>query len=163
MSTITRNLQLFWRAERVLAEARIKLTTRKIILGVVAGIACLFAWGMLNVAGYFALEPAVGKAWAAFIVGAVDIVLAALLVLVAQGLQPGPEEDMVREVRDMALGEMAAEVEDVQKKLVQFREDVEGLGSSISDFVQRPFESFAPSVIGPAVMTIIKLLKSKKN
>ena len=123
MSAMTRNLQLLWRSERVLTEARIKLTTRKLILGVVAGIACLFAWGMLNIAGYFALEPLAGKAWSAFIVGAIDIVIAALLFAFAQNLQPAPEEDMVREVRDMALGEIGTEVDEVQTKLLQLRDE----------------------------------------
>ena len=163
MSTMTRNLQLLWRAERVLTEARIKLTTRKLILGVIAGIACLFAWGMLNIAGYFALEPSVGKAWAAFIVGMIDVVMAGLLVAVAQALQPGPEEDMVREVRDMAVGEIGAEVEDVQQKLLQLRDDVEGVRTSITQFMQRPLDALSPSVIGPALMAVTKLIKAKKK
>ena len=163
MSTMTRNLQLLWRAERVLTEARIKLTTRKLILGVIAGIACLFAGGMLNIAGYFALEPSVGKAWAAFIVGMIDVVMAGLLVAVAQALQPGPEEDMVREVRDMAVGEIGAEVEDVQQKLLQLRDDVEGVRTSITQFMQRPLDALSPSVIGPALMAVTKLIKAKKK
>jgi len=163
MSTMTRNLQLFWRAERVLAEARIKLTTKKLILGVVAGIACLFAWGMLNIAGYFALEPSAGKAGAALIVGLIDVVIAGLLVAVAQALQPGPEEDMVREVRDMAVGEIGAEVEDVQQKLLQLRDDVEGVRTSITEFMQRPLDALSPAVIGPALMAVTKLIKAKKN
>ena len=163
MSTMTRNLQLLWRAERVLAEARIKLMTRKLVLGVIAGIACLFAWGMLNIAGYFALEPSVGKAWAAFIIGMIDVVIAGLLVAVAQALQPGPEEDMVREVRDMAVGEIGAEVEDVQQKLLQLRDDVEGVRTSITEFMQRPLDVLSPSVIGPALMAVTKLIKAKKK
>ena len=160
---MTRNLQLFWRAERVLAEARIKLTTKKLILGVVAGIACLFAWGMLNIAGYFALEPSAGKAGAALIVGLIDVVIAGLLVAVAQALQPGPEEDMVREVRDMAVGEIGAEVEDVQQKLLQLRDDVEGVRTSITEFMQRPLDALSPALIGPALMAVTKLIKAKKN
>jgi len=163
MSTITRNLQLLWRAERVLAEARFKLISQKLVLGVVAGIALLFAWGMLNIASYFALEPAAGKAWAAFIVGTSDVVLAILLGLVAQRLQPAPEEDMVREVRDMALGEIGAEVEDVQTKLLQLRDDVEDVRTNITAFIQRPMDVFSPAVIGPAIMAITKMMKARKN
>ena len=162
MSAITRNIQLLWRTERVLAEARLKLATRKLILGVVAGIACLFAWGMLNIAGFFALEPIVDKGWAAFIIGAIDILIAVLLGTFAQNLAPAPEEDMVREVRDLALDQIGAEVEDVQTKLVQMRDDIEGVHANITQFVNRPMDILSPAMIGPALMAITKLLKAKK-
>lgn len=163
MSAMTRNLQLLWRSERVLVESRLKLTTRKLVLGVVAGIACLFAWGMLNIAGYFALEPLTGKAWSALIVGVADIVFAVLLIMIAQGLQPAPEEDMVREVRDMALAEIGTEVDDVQAKLLQLRDDVEGVRDSISHFVNRPLDALSPAMIGPALAILTNLVKAKKS
>ncbi len=163
MNAMSRNLQLLFRSERVLTEARIKLTTRKLILGVVAGIAGLFAWGMLNIAAYFALEPVTGKAWAAAIAGGVDIAIAAILVAIAQNLQPAPEEDMVREVRDMALGEIGNEVENVQARLMQLRDDVVGVRTSISQFVNRPLDALSPALIGPALAAVTKLVKSNKN
>lgn len=163
MNNITRNLQLLWRAERVLTESRLKLITRKLILGVVAGIAGLFAWGMLNIAAYFALEPVVGKAWAACIVGIVDVVIAAILIAIAQGLQPAAEEDMVMEVRDMALAEIGVEVDDVQQKFMQVRDDVEGVRENIAAFVKRPTDIFSPALIGPILAIITNLLKAKKS
>lgn len=163
MNNITRNLHLLWRAERVLAESRLKLITRKLILGVIAGIAGLFAWGMLNIAAYFALEPVTGKAWAACIVGIADVVIAVILIAFAQGLQSAPEENMVVEVRDMALAEIGVEVDDVQQKLLQVRDDVEGVRENIAAFVQRPLDVFSPALVGPILTTITKLLKAKKS
>ena len=55
MSRVRRNLQLLWRSERTMAEARLKLTSHKLILAVIAGMACLIAVGMLNLAAYLAL------------------------------------------------------------------------------------------------------------
>jgi len=163
MKNITRNLHLLWRTERILAEARLKLLTRKLILGIIAGIAGLFAWGMLNIATYFALEPAMGKAWAACIVGISGVVIAAILIAFAQGLQSAPEEDMVVEVRNMALAEIEGEVDDVQQKLLQVRDDVEGVRENIAAFVNRPSDIFSPALIGPILTTIMKLLKAKKS
>jgi outer membrane murein-binding lipoprotein Lpp len=163
MSRVTRNLQLLWRSERVLAEARFKLISRKMVMAVMAGIAGLFALGMFNMAGYFALEQSVGSPAAALIVGIVDVLVAGLLLAVAQGLQPGPEEDMVREVRDMAINEIGADVEDVQQKLVQLRDDVEAVRSNITGFVQRPLDAISPAVIIQALSAISKLVKSGKK
>ena len=163
MNNITRNLHLLWRAERVLAQARLKLLTRKVVLGAIAGISGLFAWGMLNFAAFFALEPVTGKAWAACIVGAAGLALAAILVAIAQGLQPAPEEDMVVEVRNMALAEIEGEVDEVQQKLLQVRDDVQGVRENIAAFVSRPADILSPALIGPIVATIMKLLKAKKS
>ncbi|MDF2371062.1 MAG: hypothetical protein P1V21_09740 [Rhizobiaceae bacterium] len=163
MSHLKRNLQLLWRAERVLTEARIKLTTRKLILATVAAISCLFAWGMLNVAGYFALEPLLGKALAALVVGLSDIVLALVFLMVAHGLRPAPEEAMVAEVRDIALGEIGAEVEDVQNKLMLMRDEVAKLSTSITTLVHKPMDVLSPALIGPVVIALTKLIRAKSK
>ncbi|MDA4845141.1 hypothetical protein [Hoeflea poritis] len=163
MSNMKRNLLLLWRSERILAEARFKQTTRKMTLGVLAAISCLFAWGMFNWAGFFALGPHVGNAWAALIVGLADILIATLLILVSQVLKPAPEEEMVREVRDMALGEIGAEAEEVQTKLLQLRDDVEDVRANVADFVKRPLDVLSPSLIGPTLVAVSKLVKSRSK
>ena len=163
MSNVGRNLKLLWRSEKILSEAKLGLTSRKLILGVAAGIAGLFACGMINLALFFAFEPEVGSAWAAGIVGALNIILATILVVVAQSLKPAPEEEMVREVRDIALAELASEVEDVQLKLLQLRDDVKTARNGITQFVNRPMDVLTPAMIGPAIATVSKLMKSRKR
>lgn len=163
MSRVRRNLQLLWRSERVMAEARLKLISRKLVLAVIAGIACLIAVSMLNLAAYLALITVVSKPLAALIVAVINLVIAGLLVAIAQGLQPGPEEEMLREVRDIALGDLGSEVDDVQAQLLQLREDVEGMRASVTQFVQRPLDALSPTMIMPALSAIAKFAKSKKT
>lgn len=163
MSNVSRNLKLLWRSEKILSEAKLGLTSRKLVLGVSAGIAGLFACGMINLALFFAFEPEVGSAWAAGIVGALNIILATILVIFSQNLKPAPEEDMVREVRDIALAELATEVEDVQTKLLQLRDDVQSARAGITQFVNRPMDVLTPAMIGPAIATVLKLMKSRKS
>ena len=163
MSRVRRNLQLLWRSERVMAEARLKLISRKLVLAVIAGIACLIAVSMLNLAAYLALITVVSKPLAALIVAVINLVIAGLMVAIAQGLQPGPEEEMLREVRDIALGDLGSEVDDVQAQLLRLREDVEGVRASITQFVQRPLDALSPTMIMPALSAIAKFAKSKKT
>lgn len=163
MNRITRNLQLLWRSERVLAEAKLKLSSRKLILVVAAGIAFLFALCMLNVAGYLALASEVTKPLAALIVALVNLLLAGLLLAVAHGLRPAPEEEMVQEVRDIALGELGAEMDAVQAKLLKLSDDVDGVRASINKFVQRPLDALSPAVIVPALAALTKLARSRKS
>jgi hypothetical protein len=69
----------------------------------------------------------------------------------------------VVEVRDMALAEIGVEVDDVQQKLLQVRDDVEGVRENIAAFVKRPSDIFSPALIGPILTTITNLLKAKKS
>ena len=163
MSTIKRNLELLWRSEKILAEARLKLTSRKLTLAVAAGIAGLFAVGMFNLAALFALEPSVGIAAAAALVGFINIIVAGLFLAIAQGLRPAEEEAMVREVRDMAIGEIGGEIEEVQAAFTNLRNDVESLGASIRSLVKNPAEALSPTMILSAISAISKLLKSDKK
>jgi len=163
MSGVTRNLQLLLRSERVLAEMQLKLMTRKAVLGAGAAIATLLALAMFNVAGYFALAQPLGSPSAALIVGLIDALIAGLLLVVAQALRTGSEEDMVREVRDMALSELGVEIDDLQQKLMQMGENVETVRTNVANFVQRPLDSLLPQLIVPAVSAVTKLAKARKK
>jgi hypothetical protein len=163
MSTIKRNLHLFWRAERSLAESRLKLTSRKLTLAAGAGIAGLFALGMLNLAAFFALEQSLGQPGAAAVVGVINIVLAGLFLSIAQGIRPGEEEEMVKEVRDMAIGEIGGEIEGVQEKFAQIRGDIEGMRNSIGGFIKRPGDAISPAMIVSGLSAVSKLAKSGKK
>ncbi len=163
MSNVTRNLKLLWRSEQALAEAKINLTSRKIVLGVVAAIALMFALGMLNLALFFAFKPAYGLAVSGAIVAALDLLLAVILLFVAQSVKPAPEEEMVREVRDIALAELGSEADEVKARLAQLRDDVENARKGITQFVSRPMDVVSPAMIGPAIATVAKLVKSAKR
>lgn len=163
MSNITRNLRLLWRSEQILAEAKINLASKKLVLAVIAGISGLFACGMFNLALFFALVPEFGQAWAALIVGVLDVGLAAFLAILARNLKTAPEEAMAREVRDLALAEIGSEVDQVQAGLMQLRSDVKTAREGITQFVNRPMDALSPAVIGAAISAIAKLVKSNKS
>ena len=163
MSTIKRNLELLWRTERIIAEARLKLTSRKLALAVTAGIAGLFALGMFNLAALFALEPTMGNAGAAALVGLIDVVAAGLFIAIAQGLRPAEEEAMVREVRDLAIGEIGGEIEEVQAAFTDLRADIEGMRKSIGGFIKNPADAISPAMIVSGLSAVSRLVKSGKK
>jgi hypothetical protein len=163
MSKVTRNLQLFLRSERVLAETQFKLVSRKLVLLALAAIALLLALAMFNVAGYYALMPSVGSAEAALIVALIDALIAALLGAVALLLRPGPEEEMLREVREMAIGELGADLDEVQQKLVRMGDSVERVTTNVTNLVQNPLDTLLPHLVVPAVTAITKVARSDKT
>jgi hypothetical protein len=161
MHNLTRNLHLFFRTEKALAKAKLRLTTRKMILTVSLGVTVLFSIAMLNAAGYFALEDNVGKAVAALLVAVANLVIAGVLLVTKNTLHAAPEEQMVREVRDLAIAEIEAEAAIVQKQLLQIQEDVRSMRDTLVGFTRHPFNSLASGAIVPAVSIITKAIRAK--
>jgi hypothetical protein len=111
--TFLRNLRVILRSEGILARSHVQLTSRKLILAVVAGIAALFALGLLNIAAFFALELEMSEVWAALILGGANLLIAAAVIVVAVNLGPGHEAEMARDFRNMAIAEIATPVSGV--------------------------------------------------
>ena len=66
---------------------------------------------MVNIGAYQFLSQTHGNTVAAFLVAAANGVLAILLIYAGRQRPPGPEAEMVREIRDMALTELSADRE----------------------------------------------------
>jgi type VI protein secretion system component VasK len=163
MDSFVRNLRVYLRAEMLLAEIRLRVLVRKIGLLAFAALIGVFAVFMLNVAGYVALEPVWGRMWAAIAVAGVDILLALALVLAAQNARPGPEAEMVKEFRQIALDEIEAEAEAVQKELRGLRDELQGIRDAVLSFARDPLSSVGSGLLIPLLSTLSKLLRSDRK
>lgn len=163
MNSLTRNLNILWRSERLLAEAEWRRSSRQITILVLAGVFGLLALIMLNVAGFYWLATTYGTAQAALAVAAADIVIAAILAVSAQSLKTAPETDMIREFRDSALAEIEAEAESFQTHLVQIRDDVKTIGATVSKVAADPIGSLSPALLIPAINAFTTVVRSKKK
>lgn len=163
MNSLTRNLNILWRSERLLAEAEWRRSSRQITILVLAGVFGLLALIMLNVAGFYWLATTYGTAQAALAVAAADIVIAAILAVSAQSLKTAPETDMIREFRDSALAEIEAEAESFQTHLVQIRDDVKTIGATVSQVAADPIGSLSPALLIPAINAFTTVVRSKKK
>lgn len=163
MNSLTRNLNILWRSERLLAEAEWRRSSRQITILVLAGVFGLLALIMLNVAGFYWLATTYGTAQAALAVAVADIVIAAILAVSAQSLKTAPETDMIREFRDSALAEIEAEAESFQTHLVQIRDDVKTIGATVSKVAADPIGSLSPALLIPAINAFTTVVRSKKK
>jgi len=163
MNSLTRNLNILWRSERLLAEAEWRRSSRQITILVLAGAFGLLALIMLNVAGFYWLATTYGTAQAALAVAAADIVIAAILAVSAQSLKTAPETDMIREFRDSALAEIETEAEAFQTHLVQIRDDVKTIGATVSKVASDPIGSLSPALLIPAINAFTTVVRSKKK
>ena len=160
MEVFVRQLKVLWNSERMLGELKLKVLTHKVLLSATAALFGLFALGMLNLAAFFYFSPKFGMAGSALLVAVVNLAIMGILLIIANRTAPGPEAQIINEVRDMALAEIEAEAQTVQAELRLVRDEIMGLRASVSRAISNPLEALAPKVLVPLIGAIIQMLKS---
>ena len=156
MQRFVQGLRILWRSERLLRANELRLVSQKVQFNALAGLVALSGLIMLTLAVYFALVPYWGQAWAALAVAGIDLVLAAVLVAVAQGVRPSREVEMVREARDLALS-------DIEHQVSLADAEVKALWGEVRTFVRNPADVLMREALGPVLSGVVRGLKSKKG
>jgi len=114
---IVRNLRLLWRADKIIAEMRLRHML--VGLGLLAFAALISAFGLLmfELAAYFALVNVVSAIVAAAILGAVNLVIALILVVIASRRSLGQELTLANEIHDSAVEALQVEAQAVQTQV----------------------------------------------
>jgi hypothetical protein len=116
----------------------------------------LFGLVMLSLAVFFALVPYWGNAWSALAVAGADFALAGVLVAAAKAVKPAAEVEMVKEMRDVALGDIEHEVSRADAEL-------KALGDEVRKFVRNPVEALLPGVIGSVFGGLARSAKPREK
>jgi len=156
MKRLVQNIRILWRAESMLGNVRMHSLLKRSNVLIYQTIVGGLGIAMLNVAGFFALRPAWEASGAALIVASIDLVVALALAAYGRTIKPGPEMEMLTEVRDMALEELesgAAEFEDV---FVRGRKELQ-------EIVRHPLAALAPGVLVPLFKSILSSLRSESK
>ncbi len=159
MDSIVRNLRVLWRAESIIADIRLRQVATRSGLRGVAALLGAFAYLMGNLAFFFALEQAWGSIWAAALVGVANLLLAIVLLVVAERSRPGREMELALEVRNTALQALEADAQVVQQQLAELRDEVRGVRQAIVGFVRHPLDAVLPGMLVPLAGAVIKGLK----
>ena len=125
-------IRVLTRAEMTLAKANARRIAARSQLYAIAVGMILLTVIMVNIAAYQWLSALKGAPVAALIVASANAVLAVIVIFVASRIQPGPEEEMVKEIRELALTELSADAEGVRQKFEQISGDVERIRSRFS-------------------------------
>ena len=133
MEPLSRSLKALARADKMVATIWLRAAIRRGVVLALAALVAALGFAMLNAAGYFALEPRLGPAWAALCVAGCDFVVAAMLALVASLMRPGRDLDLALELHDHAI------------------EHVSGLAA-------HPLQLAGRALIGPLVAFLLRLL-----
>ena len=159
MNELVMKLRIYLRAETTLFKADAHRRANQAILAAVSIGCALVALAFVNVGAFFMLTDSPSGSRAAFILAGGNFALALVPLLLRRSVKPGPEEMMVREIREMALEQITKEANDVA-------ESVESIGNTIAQ-IRSGIGSFAGGggmgSLGPVLSVAIDLLKKNRG
>jgi len=133
MSDSAFKLQLLVRAELALTKiyARRSLFRAAAVAAALAFL--LLGLGMLNYAAYLGLLDRYTPGVAALLVASADAACAVVIMLIGRRLGPSEsEENMAKEIRDMAYKEVGKDVEEVKLRIDQLANEVKSIRTGVS-------------------------------
>jgi len=155
-------IRVLTRAEMTLAKANARrIAARSRLYAIALGI-LLITVVMINLAAYQYFSTQMSEAMAALIIAIVNAVLALLFIFAASRIKPGPEEEMVKEIRELALSELSADAEVVKQNFAQIGADVERIRSgfsSVSGMLGSAHGGFGS--LGPMLGMLTSMLKKR--
>ncbi|HUL11424.1 MAG TPA: hypothetical protein VLU73_04540 [Methylococcaceae bacterium] len=163
MDALIRDLRLLWKADSLIGKIWLNVMVRRFGLFLFAGLIAVFGLGMTNVAGFYALQGSVGSVWAAATVSVADFVLASMVMLAGKRSAPGPELNLILEVRKTAIESFQADARDLQVTLDALRQEVRETKDTIARFVHNPLDEAVQKLLVPAAVSIVKGLRSRKD
>ena len=145
---IVKNLRVLWRADRIIAEIRMRHMLIGLGLRAFAALIAAFGLLMLELSAYFALVQIWSAIIAAAILGGVNFVIAAILFMIAARPPAGRELELASEIHGSAVDALQIEARAVQ--------------SQLSGMIHHPLNSALPMLLVPLITIIVKSLKKSK-
>jgi hypothetical protein len=162
IDNLVRDLQVLRKADFLIGKIWLGVLARRFGLFAFAGLIAVFGLGMANVAGFYALQVSAGPIWGAAIVAIVDLVIAAVVLLVAANARPGPEIELAFDVRKMALDSIQVDARDLKLTIDALGQEIREVKANIVGFAHNPLDVAMEKLLIPAALSIIKGMRSKK-
>ena len=109
--SIVKNLRLLWRTDRIIAEMRLRHMLVGLSLRAFAALIAAFGLLMFELAAYFALVQVQSAIVAAAVLGAVNLVIALILVFIASRRSLGQELTLANQIHDSAIDALQVEAQ----------------------------------------------------
>ena len=161
MNELIVKLRILARAEVTLFKADAQRRSDRALLAAIS-IGCVFvALIFVNMAAFFALTESDINSRAALILAGVNLGVAVIPFLMRQQSKPGSEEQMVREIREMAAAEISKDISAVGDEIASVGSGIKQLRAGVSSFSSG--RGGALGAIGPLLPLVIDLLKRGKD
>jgi hypothetical protein len=145
---VVKNLRVLWRADRIIADIRMRHMLVGLGLRAFAALIAAFGLLMLELSAYFALVQVWSAIIAAAILGGVNFAIAAILFVIASRPSAGRELELANEIHGSAVDALQIEARAMQ--------------SQFSGMVHHPLNSALPMLLVPLITIIARSLKKPK-
>ncbi len=163
MNDFTHKVRILARLEVMLLRINAQIMARQAFYYSIALLAGLLALAMLNLSVYMYLSTRFGNGMAALLVAAANAVVAIIVIMVAGRVQPGPEAQTVKEMRDLAAAEVSADVQAVKEDFNQITADVKRIRSGFGALAGGDITQLAFSNLAPLLGLLINALKGGRK
>lgn len=161
MTAVMLKLRIWVHAETALLKINARRTGQRFTaLAIALGLAVL-AVGMVNIGIFELMAEAYGRVKGAFYLAGGNGLLAAIVIVVAQRAKPGLEEEMVAEIREMALTELQSDADEVKAEFERIADRVRKIESSVSALTGSGSSLSKLSTLGPVVELATHALKHR--
>jgi hypothetical protein len=160
---LIRDLRLLLKADALIGKIWVRSMVRQFGLFAFAGLIAVFGLAMADVAGFYALRTSLGPIWAAALMAIGDFVLAAIVMLIGRNSQPGPEIDQAFDIRKMAIESLQVDAGGLKATVDTLGQEIQVAKDSIAGFLQNPLDTAVQDLLIPAVTSIIRKFRSKKD
>ena len=156
-----RDLHLLWKADSLIGKIWLTVTARRFGLYAFAGLIAVFGLGMINVAGFYAMQAWSGPVGAASLIALGDFVLAVIVMVIGRSAAPGPDLDLAFEVRKMAIEALQADAREVKANIDALAQDIQDTKNRIAGIVHNPLDAATQKILIPAALSMIRGLRAK--
>jgi hypothetical protein len=163
MDNLVRDVQVLWKAESLIGKIWLDVMMRRFALFAFAGLIAVFGLGMANVAGFYGLQESWGPVWAAALVAIADLIIALVIALLGRSVRPSSELDLAFDIRRTAIESIQADAQDLKGSVEALGQQIRQTRETISGFVQHPLNAAAENLLVPAVMSILRGLRARKD
>ena len=161
MTAVMLKLRIWVHAETALLKINARQTGQRFTaLAIALGLAILSV-GMINIGIFELVAESYGRVKGAFYLAGGNGLLAAIVVVVAQRAKPGLEEQMVAEIREMALTELQSDADEVKAEFERIADRVRKIESSVSALTGSGSSLSKLSTLGPVVELATHALKHR--
>lgn len=141
---VVKNLRVLWRTDRIIAEMRLRHMLVSLGLRAFAALIAAFGLLMFELAAYFALVQMLSAIVAAAMLGAVNFLIALILLLIASRRGLGQELTLANEIHDSAIDALQGEARATQ--------------SQVNRLLHHPLEGVLPLLV-PLITAAINHLR----
>ena len=161
MSETMLKLRIWARAESTLAKITARRTGQRVTAMAIAVGLALLTVGMVNLGTFELLAETYGRAKGAYFLAGGNGLLAILLVLAVQRSKPGLDEQMVREIREMALAELEADADEFKEEFNRLTGHVRRIEDAVSGLTGSGSTLSKLTTVGPVVELAVQALKHR--